>query len=155
MQFRPHLRLMHTTKEIEIAAPREAVFPIASDLENWPRFLPHYRSNRFLSPLPGGGIVKMAAVRSGIPLTWISIYRADAANFQMHFEHLKPTTRGMIVRWDFLPVPGGVRIVITHDFKLDWPLIGGFVADTLIGSFLVDHVAGLTLLRLKQRMETA
>ncbi len=144
---------MHTTKEIEIGAPREEVFPVAADLERWPDFLPHYRYNRFLSPLPGGGIVKMAALRSGIPLIWISIYRADPALFQMHFEHLKPTTRGMIVRWDFLPIPGGVRVVITHDFRLAWPLIGGWVADHLIGRFLVDHVAGLTLQRLKERME--
>ena len=144
---------MHTTKEIEIAAPREAVFPVAADLAGWPAFLPHYRYNRFLAPLPDGGIVKMAAVRSRIPLTWISVYRADPLAFQLHFAHLKPATRGMVVRWDFHPIPTGVRVVITHDFQLAWPVIGSFVADRIIGSFLVDHIAGLTLQCLKQRME--
>ena len=153
---------MHTTKQIEIAAPIEAVFAVAADLEKWPTFLPHYRFNRFLSRLPSasgpGGIVKMAATRSwlvAIPLTWISIYRVDPENFQMHFEHLKPTTRGMIVRWEFTPIAGGVRVQIIHDFTLPWPLIGGFVADRIIGSFLIDHVAGLTLQGLKKQMESA
>jgi len=146
---------MHSVMQIEIAAPREAVFPIASDLERWPDFLPHYRFNRMLSPLPSGGIVKMSAVHpgTGIPLTWISIYRHDAAQFQMHFEHLKPTTRGMLVRWDFTPIADGVRIAITHDFQLAWPVIGGFVAEKIIGQRLVEPIAGLTLARLKRRVE--
>jgi len=148
---------MHSVMQIEIAAPREAVFPIASDLERWPEFLSHYRFNRMLSPLPSGGIVKMSAVHpgTGIPLTWISVYRYDAAQFQMHFEHLKPTTRGMIVRWDFTPTPDGVRIAITHDFRLAWPLIGEFVAEKIVGRALVEPIAGLTLGRLKRRMEGA
>jgi len=99
----------------------------------------------------------MSAVHpgTGIPLTWISVYRYDAAQFQMHFEHLKPTTRGMIVRWDFTPIPEGVRIAITHDFRLAWPLIGDFVAEKIIGRRLVEPIAGLTLGRLKRRMEGA
>ncbi len=40
----------------------------------------------------------MAARRSGIPLAWTSIYRRDPEKLQMHFEHLKPLTRGMVVR---------------------------------------------------------
>ncbi len=96
----------------------------------------------------------MSARRSGIPLTWTSIYRYNPETFQMHFEHLKPTTRGMIVRWDMEPVAEGVMVTITHDFTLQWPVVGGFVANVIIGSFLVDHVAGLTLAGLKQYMET-
>lgn len=146
---------MHTTKTIFIRAPRETVFPIAADLANWPKFLPHYRYNRFLSPIPTGGVVQMSAVRSGYPLTWVSIYRFDSEKFQMHFEHLKPITRGMVVRWDFEPQSDGVQITITHDFTLDWPIIGGFVANVIIGHLLVDHIAGLTLAGLKKRMEQA
>ncbi len=147
---------MHSVMRIEIAAPPGAVYAAASDLEAWPSFLRHYRSNRFLARAPApadGGIVRMKAVRSGIPLAWTSVYRRDPAALQMRFEHLKPLTRGMAVRWDFLPIPGGTRVEIVHDFALDWPLIGNFVAGTVIGAFLVDHVAGLTLRGLKARME--
>lgn len=147
---------MHSVMRIEIAAPREAIYAVASDLEAWPSFLGHYRFNRFLAKAPApadGGIVRMAAVRSGLPLAWTSVYRRDPAALQMHFEHLKPLTRGMVVRWDFLPVPGGTRVEIVHDFVLRWPLVGKFLAEKVIGALLVDHVAGLTLRGLKRRME--
>ncbi|MDE1171903.1 MAG: SRPBCC family protein [Verrucomicrobium sp.] len=146
---------MHAHKQIEIAVSREEAFALASDLERWPEFLPHYRSNEFLTRAPGGdgGIVKMACVRSGIPLSWVSVYRADAARLQMRFQHLKPLTRGMEVRWEFTPSPHGVRVEIIHDFELDWPLVGPWIADAVVGRFLIDHVAGLTLEGLKARLE--
>jgi hypothetical protein len=150
---------MHSVMRIEIAAPREAIYAVASDLEAWPTFLSHYRFNRFLVKAPSptdGGIVQMSAMRAaGLPLTWVSVYRRDPQALQMHFEHLKPLTRGMIVRWDFLSIPGGTRVEIVHDFILRWPLIGKFLAEKVIGAFLVDHVAGLTLRGLKAKMEGA
>ncbi len=151
---------MHSVMRIEIAAPREAVYRVASDLEAWPSFLRHYRSNLFLARAPApadGGIVRMSAIRdflgSGIPLKWTSVYRRDPEALQMHFEHLKPITRGMIVRWDFVPVPDGTRVAIVHDFALGWPLVGKFIAEKVIGAFLVEYVAGRTLRGLKARLE--
>ncbi len=64
---------MKTTNTITIRAPLAKIFATASDLPRWPDFLSHYRYNRFLSPMPWGGIVKMAAVRSGIPTAWVFI----------------------------------------------------------------------------------
>jgi ribosome-associated toxin RatA of RatAB toxin-antitoxin module len=61
---------MRTVNTITIRAPLATIFATASDLARWPDFLPHYRYNRFLSAMPWGGIVKMSAVRSGIPTTW-------------------------------------------------------------------------------------
>jgi len=72
---------MRTSNVITIRAPLYLIFSIASDLARWPDFLPHYRYNRFLSPMPWGGIVKMAAVRTGIPTSWISIYRIGYVRF--------------------------------------------------------------------------
>jgi ribosome-associated toxin RatA of RatAB toxin-antitoxin module len=147
---------MHALKQIEISVSPQEAFALASDLERWPEFLPHYRSNQYLAHAPhgNGGVVKMACRRSGIPLSWISVYRTDAEQFQMHFQHLKPLTRGMAVRWDFTPVPGGVRVEIVHDFVLAWPIVGPWIADWIVGRFLIDYVAGLTLAGLKKRLES-
>jgi hypothetical protein len=147
---------MKTTNTITIRAPLPAIFAAASDLARWPDFLSHYRYNRFLSPMPWGGIVKMSAVRSGIPTTWISIYRVDTEHCQLHFEHLRSTlnaTRGMIVIWNFTETPEGVVVEISHELDLRWPLIGGLVSRYIVGRFFIHHIATLTLAGLKRKVE--
>jgi hypothetical protein len=51
------------------------------------RFLPHYRYNRFITQTPSGGIVRMCCVSSRINVRWVSEYRIDTANRQLHFLH--------------------------------------------------------------------
>jgi len=148
---------MRTSNVITIKAPTETIFAVASDLARWPDFLSHYRYNRFISPMPWGGIVKMSAVRTGIPTTWISVYRIDTEKRQLHFEHLRSAfnaTKGMIVVWHFTETPEGVRVEITHDLELHWPLIGGFVGKYIVGLFFIHHIATKTLAGLKRKVES-
>ncbi|MEY2529372.1 MAG: hypothetical protein QOJ05_1462, partial [Verrucomicrobiota bacterium] len=63
---------MHTGNSIIIQAPRTAIFETAADLELWPKILPHYRYIRYLKRGPERNLVIMAAVRSGIPISWTS-----------------------------------------------------------------------------------
>jgi hypothetical protein len=147
---------MKTVNAITIRAPLPAIFATASDLARWPDFLAHYRYNRFLSPMPWGGVVKMSAVRSGIPTTWVSVYRVDTENCQLHFEHLRSTlnaTRGMIVIWTFTETPEGVLVEISHELDLRWPVIGGLVSKYIVGRFFIHHIATLTLAGLKRKVE--
>jgi len=69
---------MRTSNIITIKAPLHVIYNTAADLAHWPDFLSHYRYNKFLSKMPWGGIVKMSAVRTFIPTTWISEYRIDS-----------------------------------------------------------------------------
>jgi len=148
---------MRTSNVITIKAPTETIFAVASDLPRWPDFLSHYRYNRFLSPMPWGGIVKMSAVRTFIPTTWVSVYRIDTEKRELHFEHLRSAfnaTKGMIVVWTFTETPEGVRVEITHDLELRWPLIGGFVGKYIVGLFFIHHIATQTLAGLKRKVES-
>jgi hypothetical protein len=148
---------MRTSNVITIRAPLERIFAAASDLARWPDFLSHYRYNRFLSPMPWGGIVKMSAVRTFIPTTWISVYRIDTERCELHFQHLRSAfnaTRGMIVVWTFTETPEGIRVEITHDLDLHWPLIGGFVGKYIVGLFFIHHIASRTLAGLKRKVES-
>jgi hypothetical protein len=147
---------MIRSNSIFINAPLADVFSVASDLVRWPEYLSHYRYNKFLSPMPWGGIVKMAAKRTGIPLAWISIYRIDTDSRQLYFEHLSSfldATRGMKVVWHFREKPGGTEVEITHEHTLAWPIIGGFVANVIVGWFFIHHVAGKTLAGIKKKVE--
>ncbi len=143
---------MRTSNVITIHAPLERIFMVASDLARWPDFLSHYRYNRFLSPMPWGGIVKMSAVRSFIPTTWISIYEIDTENCELHFEHIRSAL--MIVVWHFTELPEGVQVEITHDLDLRWPLIGGFVGKYIVGQFFIHYIATRTLAGLKRKVES-
>jgi ribosome-associated toxin RatA of RatAB toxin-antitoxin module len=148
---------MRTSNVITIQAPLHVIYSTAADLAKWPEFLPHYRYNRFLSTMPWGGIVKMSAVRTIIPTTWISEYRIDTENCQLYFKHLKSAfnaTRGMVVVWHFTPTTDGIRVEITHDLELHWPLIGGFVGKYIVGLFFIHHIATRTLAGLKRKVES-
>jgi hypothetical protein len=59
----------------------------------------------------------------------------------------------MWVEWTFTPQPEGVLVRIEHELRLSWPLIGGVVADHVIGPQFVAHIAGKTLHRIKQIAE--
>ena len=147
---------MRTSNVITIRAPLEQIFSTASDLSRWPDFLSHYRYNRFLSKTQWGGIVKMSAVRTFIPTTWISEYRIDTEKPELYFKHLKSAfnaTQGMVVVWTFQPVPDGIQVEITHDLELHWPLIGGFVGKYIVGLFFIHHIATRTLAGLKRKVE--
>jgi hypothetical protein len=147
---------MKKSNAVVINAPLVDIFSVASDLTRWPEYLSHYRYNKFLSPMPWGGVVKMSAVRTGIPTTWISLYRIDTDRRELQFEHLKSTlnaTRGMWVVWTFEELPEGVRVEITHELSLKWPIIGGFVSDVIVGWFFIHYIATKTLAGLKRKME--
>src|SRR5262249_45703346 len=108
---------MQTGNSIIIQAPRETIFATAADLARWPRILPHYRYIHFLRRLPDRSIVKMAAVRSGIPISWTSEFVIDRERMELRFLHLKAFTRGMRVIWTFRETPAGVLVEIMHALR--------------------------------------
>ncbi len=97
---------MHTGNSIIIRAPKMAIFETAANLELWPKILPHYRYIRYLERGHDRNLVVMAAVRSGIPISWTSEQIIDRKNIEIHFHHLKAWTKGMRVVWSFQGNPG-------------------------------------------------
>jgi ribosome-associated toxin RatA of RatAB toxin-antitoxin module len=143
---------MQTGNSILIQAPRDVTFETAADLGQWPRILPHYRYIRFLSRTPEGSIVEMAAVRSGIPISWTSEFVVDRGTTELHFRHLKAFTRGMRVVWTFKQTPEGVLVEISHQLRFRVPLLAP-IAEPIIGGFFIDHVANRTLRAMKAHLE--
>jgi ribosome-associated toxin RatA of RatAB toxin-antitoxin module len=143
---------MQTGNSILMRAPRELVFETAADLEQWPRFLPHYRYVRFLKRGPQHNVVEMAATRSGIPISWTSEFGVDRERMELHFLHLKAFTRGMRVIWTFTETPAGVRVEILHALRFRVPLLAP-IAEPIIGGFFIHHVANRTLHAMKEHLE--
>jgi ribosome-associated toxin RatA of RatAB toxin-antitoxin module len=145
---------MHTTTSITMRAPREKIFETAADLGRWPEILPHYRYIRYLEKSPGRNVVKMAATRSGIPITWTSEQIIDRAACEVRFTHLRAWTKGMHVVWRFADTPDGVRVEILHDLDFRIPPLAP-LADRIIGGFFIEHIANKTLQCMKAHLEIA
>ena len=98
-------------------APKMTIFETAANLELWPKILPHYRYIRYLERGHDRNLVVMAAVRSGIPISWTSEQIIDREKIEIHFHHLKAWTKGMRVVWSFKETPAGVLVEIMHDLR--------------------------------------
>ena len=143
---------MHTGNSIIMQASREAIFETAADLEQWPRILPHYRYIRFLERAPDHSIVEMAALRSGIPISWTSEFMVDRERMELRFRHLKAFTRGMRVVWTFKETPAGVVVEIMHALRFRIAALAP-IAEPIIGGFFIQHVANQTLRAMKAHVE--
>jgi ribosome-associated toxin RatA of RatAB toxin-antitoxin module len=149
---------LHTKNEILIRAEAAEVYGLAAPVEHWPEILPHYRWVRVLEDDgEGRRLVEMAALRNLIPVRW----RAEQLLFpdvpRIVFRHVGGVTKGMEVEWVFAPQGDGVvRVSILHDLErglAGWPLVGGAVADGIVGPFFVSNIAGKTLGRIKELAE--
>lgn len=135
---------------VRMAAPYERIFRLAAEIERWPQILPHYRYVRRLPADEGVRHFAMGARRGPIPVTWAATQRPMADERRIEFHHTGGVTRGMDVAWRFEPAGDGHwDVSIEHELDLRWPLIGGFVAERVIGPAFIDAIAGRTLRTIK------
>jgi uncharacterized membrane protein len=147
---------MQTENRIEIAGDLDQIVALAVDVERWPEILPHYR---WVKLLDGGGdhkVVEMAARRGWIPVRWQAVQdvKRDGATPTITYRHIGGVTKGMDVTWTFETQPSGTAVRIWHGFQLPWPVVGGIVADRVIGPHFVAAIAGQTLATIKRLVES-
>jgi ribosome-associated toxin RatA of RatAB toxin-antitoxin module len=145
---------MHTGNSIIIHAPKMTIFETAANLELWPKILPHYRYIRYLERGQDRNLVVMAAVRSGIPISWTSEQIIDRQNIEIHFHHLKAWTKGMRVVWSFKETPAGILVEIAHELRFRNRVLAPIV-EPIIGNFFIHHIASKTLGCMKAYLEGA
>ena len=133
-------------------APYGRIFDLAADVERWPSVLPHYR---YVRRLPGAERrFAMGARRGPIPVRWEAIQRPLRDDRRIEFDHTGGVTRGMQVAWRFDErTDGAVDVSIEHRLDLDWPLLGGFAAERVIGPQFIEAIAARTLRRIRQVAE--
>lgn len=146
---------MQTANTVLMRGELDHIVDLAVATERWPEILPHYR---WVTILEGGGdhkAVEMAARRGRIPVRWRARQdvERDGATPVIRFHHIGGVTKGMDVAWTFAPGPDGVAVTIDHDFTPPWPVVGGLVADRVIGPHFVEAIAGRTLATIKGIVE--
>ena len=151
---------MFVVDRISIRAPLDRVFAAARDVEQWPRILAHYRWVRVLERRTDGDIVEMAAWRpfgpARYPTWWVSHMTVDRSAHEVRYRHIRGITRGMDVVWRLAPTEFGVDVTIVHRWDgPPWPLVGGVVADLVIGPVFIHGIASRTLAGIKRHTEEA
>lgn len=147
----PTDRLLTTVDELVVRAPVSRMFDIARHVEHWPAYLSHYRYVRFrLRTTDGGGLVEMAANRPfGVlswPTWWLSEMAVDHDVPWVRFRHTGGVTTRMDVEWSFTETAAGTLTRIVHVWNgPQWPLIGAFAAQRVIGPVFVHGIASRTL----------
>lgn len=150
---------MRTIDERVIRAPIDRVFRAASEVEQWPLILPHYRYVRMLERRGDGGVVEMSANRPFGPLNWPTWWTSemaiDPAQRQVHYTHVAGITRGMDVVWRLVPEGSGTHVTIVHEWVGPaWPLVGRPAADWVIGPVFIHGIAARTLAGIACCVET-
>lgn len=149
---------MHTLNYIEIDASPEVILQLAAAVENWPSLLPHYRDVRLLDgPTPplDGAIrrVKMAATRSGIPVSWTAVQTIDLPSGEIRYRHTGGVTVGMDVVWRLVPHGDHTAVTIQHTLHSPRRWLRNRFASAIVGSGFVEPIADRTLRGIKRAAE--
>ena len=146
---------MRTENVVEMRGSLDHIVDLAADIERWPVILPHYR---WVTLLEGGGdrkVVEMAARRQKFPVKWRAVQeiKRGSGTPVITYHHIGGITKGMDVAWYFDVKGDVVDVKIDHDFSPPWPLVGGIIADNIIGPQFVEYIANLTLATIKGIVE--
>jgi ribosome-associated toxin RatA of RatAB toxin-antitoxin module len=141
---------------IQVAAPADLVFRLASGVERWPALLPHYVSASVEAREPDGALVARFVARRplvpvlglGLPVAWRSRTWNEPGAHRLRFQHRGGATNGMDVTWHIEPADGGTLVTIEHDFA---PRIPGWA--WLIDRAFTRPIAGRTLATFKALAE--
>lgn len=156
---------MHTENEIVIHAPARRIFELGANIADWPRLLPHYRWVKVFSDDGRVKQAEMAARRNRFPVKWQTAQVVLPDERRILFFHTGGVTRGMYVEWNLTPLKvgasseadertGGVRVVISHELTYPVAPVTNWFARSVVGGVFVSYIAGLTLARIKQIVES-
>jgi ribosome-associated toxin RatA of RatAB toxin-antitoxin module len=151
---------MRTVDRLVMRAPPERVFEAASNVEQWPALLPHYRWVRTLEQRERSRIVEMAAWRPFGPVHWptwwVSEMWTDPAGCRVVYRHIRGITAGMDVEWRIVPAEEGSTVTIVHEWNGPaWPLVGRAAAEWVIGPVFIHGIASRTLAGIRDALESA
>ncbi|MEO8286500.1 MAG: SRPBCC family protein [Chloroflexota bacterium] len=154
---------MKTSDTVAMRGNYDKIFQLAADVENWAEILPHYRYVKVLERKGHRQLVRMSAWRDIIPVTWSaveSVYPGTANKpGRITFHHVRGLVKGMDVEWSFKvrKEAGDVLVTISHDLPnppFPVKILGPRLIESVVGRGFIGNIAGKTLRRIKQIVES-
>lgn len=105
--------------ELLIPAPVADVFEMTRDVSRWTEYMPAVTSGAFVEQTADGDVVEITAEANDQTHTWRSRRVIDRTKWTIDFARIgavEPLLK-MEGRWEFIPVGGATRAVLTHRFR--------------------------------------
>ena len=150
---------MNVINTVFMRGDLQLAFSLAAAIEDWPRLLPHYRFVEILLEKGRRRHVRMAAWRTGIPVTWTAWQEVFPGENRISYQHTGGRLVGMEVVWSFEQVADGVQVDLAHHYEPHYrwlpPSAQSWLAEHVAGRFFFHHIAGKTLQIIRDRVELA
>lgn len=143
--------------EIEVSVPPDVAFSVASEVENYPSFMPNIKSVKVLernddgySKITWTASVNVASINKDI--IWTEEEWWDKPSKTCKFALLEGDYTRYEGDWAFTQIPNGTRIRLRVDYDLGLPLIGPLI-NKLLDKIMLDNLNGM-LSAIKQKAES-
>jgi hypothetical protein len=139
-----------------IHADRATVFNLLAEVELWPALFPHIRSSRVLRR---DGRRRLIVVRTrwhGLPLGYTAIQTVDTYYYWMSIGVIGGLTNGSSATFVVKRAPGdpdAVVVEVDQRVVVPVPLVGEFLARSLVGGRVARDLGEAMLDRLKEVAE--
>lgn len=148
---------MQSVNQIEINGnPDEIcplIFQLASDIQDWPIILPHYRYLHVRESTATHKLADFGASRDGFPVSWSATQDLFPDENRIEFFHVGGATKGMWVEWRLEKRKNSVFVTIEHRLKYPIPVLGNLFSKYIVGRLFVENIASKTLSCFKNRIE--
>ncbi len=148
--------MVHLEDSIIINKEVATVFKAALSFEKHPQVIPTLKSIEILKQEGNKFLVERRGVRRGFlgqerPTRWKSAVEFSE-NQWIRAEQLEGELKGMKIESVFQAVPEGTKIVLSHDFLLPIPIIGGLISKYYVAG-IVNRLARIYLEGMKKLAE--
>ena len=142
---------MYSEDSIVIRAELPRVFAVAEQIEKYGDFIPSYKGVKILERGENSMTLERTARIMGKEWRWVSKAQIKK-NEAILFDQVSGVLKGMHTEWRLQAVPEGTKVVISHDFSSNLPLLGCLL-EKLVYNLAIKDIANTVLVNMKQHLE--
>lgn len=138
---------------IDIAAPRQAIYEMAKDMERYPEFMPDVEFVKVIKRDGNQTVTRWKTLVEEAPIEWTEVDIFDDANTRIDYRLIEGDLDKFEGAWKFQEHDGVTSVILTVDYDFGVPTLA-----ELIGPILkkkVEENSLMMLQALKARCEGA